>query len=178
MIVAVSAPFEDTDGLPGGASGGGDAEQVVRELVSRGLTLATAESLTGGGLGELLTAVPGASAVYLGGVISYATEVKVALLGVPGDVVERDGVVSAACALAMARGVRSLLGSDVGVATTGVAGPDRQEGKPVGRVHVAVADGAGEAHIELRLSGDRRAIRSATGQAALRMVLARIGCSG
>src|SRR3954454_15537531 len=125
------------------------AEQVVHTLRSRGVTLATAESLTGGGLGDAITSVPGASAVYAGGVITYATRVKVDLLGVPKDVVEQHGVVSSECAAAMAGRVRDLVGADVGVATTGVAGPDPQEGKPVGLVYVAVADQAGVAVYEL-----------------------------
>ncbi len=150
------------------------AADVVRELTSRGLSLATAESLTGGGVGSTLTGVPGASAVYVGGVISYATRVKVELLGVPIDIVYGDGVVSAACARAMAAGVRRVLGADIGVSTTGVAGPDRQEGKPAGTVFVAVADQRGESVRSLRLTGDRTAIRSATTTAVLEMLLDRI----
>src|SRR5687768_16404004 len=102
------------------------AASVLRELQDRGLTLATAESLTGGGLGSLLTSVPGASAVYAGGVITYATRLKVELLGVSLEIIYGDGAVSAPCARAMAGGVRSLLGADVGLSTTGVAGPERQ----------------------------------------------------
>jgi PncC family amidohydrolase len=151
------------------------AARLVALLGSRGSTLATAESLTGGGLGALVTDVPGSSAVYVGGVVSYATRVKVELLGVPPSVVGTAGVVSEECARAMARGVRALLGADVGVATTGVAGPDPQEGKPVGTVFVAVADAAGEHVDELRLGGGRREIRSATSAWALRAVLRRMG---
>jgi nicotinamide-nucleotide amidase len=149
------------------------AASALRELGSRGLTLATAESLTGGGLGELITSVPGASAVYAGGVITYATRLKVELLGVPLEIVYGDGAVSAACARAMAAGVRRVLGADVGVSTTGVAGPDRQEGKPAGTVFVAVADDRGEAVRPLRLTGDRAGIRSATVEAALELLLGR-----
>ena len=150
------------------------AASVVDVLKSRGLTLATAESLTGGGLGAVLTSVPGASAAYVGGVISYATRVKVDLLEVPLMIVQGDGVVSAACARAMAAGVCRVLGADVGVATTGVAGPELQEGKPAGTVFVAVADARGDAVRALRLDGDRAAIRAATSQAALELVRDRI----
>jgi len=146
------------------------AAAVLRDLEARGLTLATAESLTGGGLGALLTSVPGSSAVYVGGVISYATRVKVDLLEVPLMVVQGDGVVSAACARAMAAGVRRVLGADVGVATTGVAGPELQEGKPAGTVFVAVADARGDAVRALHLSGDRGAIRAATAAAGLELL--------
>jgi nicotinamide-nucleotide amidase len=150
------------------------AAEVVRALVERRLTLCTAESLTGGGVGSALTSVPGSSKAYVGGVISYATRVKVELLGVPIDIVHGDGVVSAACARAMATGVRGVLAADLAVSTTGVAGPDRQEGRPAGTVFVAVADGRGEAVRALRLPGDRAAIRTATAAAALELVLDRI----
>jgi PncC family amidohydrolase len=122
----------------------------------------------------VLTSVPGSSAVYVGGVISYATRVKVDLLGVPLMIVQGDGVVSAACARAMAAGVRRVLGADVGVATTGVAGPDVQEGKPAGTVFVAVADARGDAVRALHLDGDREAVRAATAQSALALVRERI----
>jgi nicotinamide-nucleotide amidase len=146
------------------------ARGVLAALEDRGLTLATAESLTGGGLGALVTSVPGASRVYVGGVVAYAGRVKVDLLGVPPEVVEEHGVVSEPCARAMAEGVRRLLGADVGVATTGVAGPDAQEGKPAGTVHVAVAASQGTRARLLRLGGDRSAVRAATAQAALALV--------
>ena len=145
------------------------AADVVGTLSVRGLTLATAESLTGGGVGALVTSVPGASAVYVGGVIAYASRLKVELLGVPDDVVDRFGVVSARCARAMAAGVRGL-GADVGLSTTGVAGPDPQEGKPAGLVYIAVADDAGEEVRELRLDGDRAAVRRATAEAAMELL--------
>ena len=151
---------------------------VVDLLRARGLTLATAESLTGGAVGEAVTSVPGASAVYAGGVVSYATRVKVELLGVPQGVVDRDGVVSAACATQMAERVRHLVGTTVGLATTGVAGPEPQEGRPAGLVYVAVADASGVETQELSLSGDRAAIRTATVTAALALVGDRIGRAG
>ncbi len=150
------------------------AADVVAALGGRRLTVATAESLTGGGLGARITDVPGASAVFVGGVVCYATRVKVELLGVAPAVVEAHGVVSGPCARAMARGVRALLGADVGLATTGVAGPDEQEGKPAGTVFVAVADGVGEEVAELRLPGDRATVRAETVAEVLRVLLARI----
>ncbi len=143
------------------------AAEALRHLADRGWTLATAESLTGGALGAALTAVPGASAVYLGGVISYATPVKVEVLHVPQSVVEESGVVSAACASAMALGVCGLLGADVGLATTGVAGPDPQEGRPIGSAFVAVAIRGDTTVRPLSLTGDRAAIRAATCRAVL-----------
>ena len=150
------------------------AADVIQQMTARGLTLGSAESLTGGGVGSSLTSVPGSSAVYVGGVIAYATRIKVDLLGVPLEIVYGDGVVSAACARAMAAGVRTALGVDVGVSTTGVAGPDRQEGKAPGTVFVAVADLRGEAVRPLQLAGDREAIRSAAADAALALVRERI----
>lgn len=130
-------------------------ESVVIDLLrERGLTLAVAESLTGGLITSRLTEVPGSSDVLLGGVVSYASEVKYHLLDVP-----EGPVVSAAAAAAMAEGVRARLGADVGIGVTGVAGPAEQEGQPVGTVYlgVAVAD-EGEA-VGTRLPGDRQRIR-------------------
>jgi PncC family amidohydrolase len=150
------------------------AAEVLDALRGQGLTLGTAESLTGGGLGELVTSVPGSSSVYVGGVVSYASRVKIEVLGVPREVVEGDGVVSAACARAMAVGVRAVVGADVGVSTTGVAGPEEQEGRPVGLVYIAVADAAGAAVRELRLEGDRAAVRAATARGALLLLKDRI----
>jgi nicotinamide-nucleotide amidase len=146
------------------------AGDVLASMEGAGLTLATAESLTGGGLGATVTAVPGASSVYVGGVVAYASRVKVELLGVGPEVVERHGVVSEPCARAMAEGVRRLLGAHVGVATTGVAGPDPQEGKPAGTVHVAVATSAGTDARLLHLPGDRAAVREGTVLGALELV--------
>ena len=147
---------------------------MVGLLRDQGLVLGSAESLTGGLLGARVTSVPGASAAYLGGVVSYATEVKQGLLGVPDEVVAGAGVVSAACAEAMARAVRDLLGADVGVSTTGVAGPDPQEGKPVGLVFTGYADASGTVAVEHHLAGDREAVREAAVDAALTLVRERL----
>jgi nicotinamide-nucleotide amidase len=139
------------------------ATELVELLRARRTTVASAESLTGGRLAVLLTEIPGSSEVYKGGVIAYATEVKLGVLDVPESVVEQYGVVSPECAGAMARGVRRLTGATYGVSTTGVAGPVEQEGKPVGTVYVGVAgpDGAAAA-VALELVGDRAAIQERT----------------
>ena len=130
-------------------------ESVVLELLrARGMSLAVAESLTGGLMGARFTAVPGASDVFRGGIVSYASDVKFSLLGVP-----EGPVVSERAAIAMAEGARRVLGADVALATTGVAGPTEQEGRPVGTVFLGLAmQGASEAH-EVRLPGDRERIR-------------------
>ncbi|RYB92156.1 CinA family protein [Nocardioides oleivorans] len=136
--------------------------EILDSLARRGETVATAESLTGGLLAARLTDVPGASRSFVGGVVSYATRVKISALDVPASVVEQHGVVSEECAAAMATGVRRRLDATWGLATTGVAGPDPQDGQPVGTVWVAVA---GPSSVETRLlalSGDRAAIREAT----------------
>lgn len=139
------------------------------------MTVATAESLTGGLLAVELTEVPGSSAVYAGGVVSYATGVKIDVLGVPEDVVATYGVVSAECARAMADGVRRLLGTTHALATTGVAGPDEQEGKPVGTVYVGLAGPDGTTATGLSLAGDREVIQAATVDAAVSALGAMMG---
>lgn len=149
---------------------GNDVARVLDSLADRGETLATAESLTGGLLAEQITDVPGASRTFVGGVVSYATRVKVALLDVRSTVVDEHGVVSEECAVAMARGVRLRLDATWGVATTGVAGPDEQEGKPVGTVWVAVAGPDVVRTRLLVLDGDRRAIREASCDSALSLL--------
>jgi len=143
------------------------ADDLVEALAGKELTVATAESLTGGRLAAALTEVPGCSQVYGGGVVSYATSVKIAVLGVPEEIVEEHGVVSAECAIAMAEGVRALLGVDIGLSTTGVAGPDRQEGKPVGTVFVGVAGAGGATAIPLSLAGERPSIQEQVVRAAI-----------
>jgi PncC family amidohydrolase len=145
--------------------------QLHAELAERGLTVATAESMTGGAVADLVSSAPGASATFLGGVVSYATAVKRSVLGVPAEVVEEYGVVSAPCAAAMAAGVRTLVGADYGVSTTGVAGPDSQEGKPVGLVYVGVAGPQGVDTHELRFDGDRGQIRAAATTRAVTLLL-------
>ena len=141
-------------------------------LVERGETVASAESLTGGGLADLLSSTPGASSSYIGGVVGYATSVKVKVLGVPADLVERYGVVSEECAGAMATGARDVLGATWAVSTTGVAGPTEQEGQPVGTVFLGIVGPGGLTVSELALDGDRDAIRAQTCLLALDQVLA------
>ncbi|MBI4940782.1 MAG: nicotinamide-nucleotide amidohydrolase family protein [Actinobacteria bacterium] len=156
------------------------AREVVTTLTARGLTLATAESLTGGLLAARVVDVPGASAVLRGGVVAYATDLKHRLLGVDADLLAARGAVDPDVAAAMAHGVRERLGADVGVATTGVAGPDPQDGHPAGTVFVAVSlapalaargGGAGRV-VPLLLAGDRAAVRTATVAQALGLVVA------
>lgn len=150
----------------------GLAETILRRLGAVGGTVATAESLTGGLLAAALTDVPGASAFYRGGVVSYATDLKVSLLGVPGSLVETTGAVDPRVAQAMARGAARVCGASYGVATTGVAGPDPQDGKPVGLVYVAVARGTGDdgAVREHTFTGSRVAIRAQAVHAALTLL--------
>ena len=142
--------------------------EVLTALAARGESLAVAESLTGGLLAATVVDVPGASAVFRGGVVAYASDLKESVLGVPAGVVAVHGVVSAACAEAMAEGVRRLMGADWGLSTTGVAGPDPQEGHPAGTVFVGLAgpDGRLES-LPLTLTGDRGAIRGGAVSAAL-----------
>lgn len=135
---------------------------VHRDLLGRGESVACAESLTGGGVADLLSGTPGASATFLGGVVSYATAVKRELLGVTAA-----QVVSADCAAQMATGARSLLGADWAVSTTGVAGPEKQDDKPVGTVYVGVAGPRGVEVHRLSLAGDRREIRAQACRAAV-----------
>lgn len=139
-------------------------------LLARGETVCCAESLTGGSLAALLSQTPGASAVFLGGVVSYATEVKRAVLGV-----DATHVVSAECALQMATGVRTLLGADWALSTTGVAGPDSQDGEPVGTVFIGIAGAAGTHAVRLALSGTRAEIRDATCRAAISELMGHLG---
>lgn len=153
-------------GKDSGEPGRGTLAELGPLLNAREETLATAESLTGGLLGAAITSVPGASTIYLGGVISYATALKVALLGVDKETVALHGVVSAECAAEMAAGARASTGATWGISTTGVAGPDEQEGKPVGTVFIGVS-GPVDDVLELALEGDRNAIRAATVEAAV-----------
>ncbi|MCM3885347.1 competence/damage-inducible protein A [Frankia sp. R82] len=133
---------------------------VLALLAARNATLAVAESVTGGLLAGRLTDVPGSSAVFRGGVVSYATEVKTSALGVDAGVLAIQGAVSAATAAAMASGVRDRLGADYGLSTTGVAGPGSAEGHPPGTVHLGLAGPAGVITRLVRLPGDRARVRT------------------
>ena len=145
-------------------------EAVAVLLAARGLTIGFAESLTGGLIASRFTDIAGVSGVFRGSIVSYATDVKFSLLDVP-----EGPVVSAGAAEAMAGGARLLLGSDIGLAVTGVAGPAEQEGQPVGTVFVglAIGDGQPESH-RLRLPGDRRRIREFTAISALDLLRRRL----
>ncbi len=143
------------------------AERVHRLLREAGQTLATAESLTGGRLAAALTAPAGASDVYVGGVVTYATELKASLLGVSEHVIETHGVVSSECAQAMASGVRLLTGATYGLSTTGVAGPSSQDGKPPGTVFVGIAGADLLVTVVLELHGKRGQIQDRTCREAL-----------
>jgi PncC family amidohydrolase len=152
------------------------AGRLQARCVARGLTLATAESCTGGLVAHALTEVPGSSAYLRGGVVAYADDVKRALLGVPPEILAAHGAVSAQVAVAMAEGVRSRLGTDLGVAVTGVAGPDGgSQAKPVGLVYVAVAgDGLPVEVRRFHWPGDRSANKRDSARAALEMLVARV----
>ena len=137
-----------------------------------GKQLATAESLTGGGIGQAITSVSGASAVFAGGVISYTNEVKHQVLGVPMELLDSCGAVSAPVAKAMAEGARRVIGADVAVAVTGLAGPDGDEfGNPVGTVYIGYADECTTFAREYHFDGDRTQVREQTICAALELVL-------
>ncbi|WP_037856861.1 CinA family protein [Streptomyces sp. NRRL S-340] len=144
------------------------AAEVVELLTVRGETLAVAESLTGGLVAAEITAVPGASRVFRGSVTAYATELKHRLLGVEATLLAERGAVDPQVAAEMAAGVREALGADWGIATTGVAGPDPQDGQPVGTVFVAV-DGPHGPHNQAARGGKTAALRLNGGRADIRM---------
>lgn len=147
------------------------AEALVRSLERHGVALAVAESLTGGALSSAVVEVPGASAVHRGGVVSYATDLKHRLLGVDSELLDAEGPVHPEVALQMARGVAALLAAEgeptMGVATTGVAGPEPQGEAAVGTVFIAVVLGGRENVHEHRFDGGRAGIRAASVAAAL-----------
>jgi nicotinamide-nucleotide amidase len=147
-------------------------EEVVLDACrARGLTLATAESCTGGLMASRLTSVPGSSDVFLGSVVSYANSVKQSELGVPAAVLEAHGAVSAETAAAMAHGVRDRLGADVGVSITGIAGPGGgTPEKPVGLVYLCASGPDGERALDFVVPGDRETVRGRATVAALHLV--------
>ncbi|MGW3112443.1 CinA family protein [Streptomyces sp. NPDC001091] len=156
--------------------------ELVRLLKVNGETLAVAESLTGGLVAAEITSVPGASQVFRGSVTAYATELKHRLLGVDAGLLARSGAVDPQVAGQMAAGVREALGADWGIATTGVAGPDPQDGQPVGTVYVAVDGPRGQGSpsapggkVEaLRLNGSRAEIRMESVRSVLALLLAEL----
>ena len=140
----------------------------------KGKTLVTAESCTGGGIGAALTAIPGSSEVYKGGIISYTNWVKETILGVEGEMLETLGAVSAPVARAMAEGARRVLQADAAVSVTGLAGPGGDDfGNPVGTVFVGYSDEKCSLSREFHFDGDREAVRRQTMEAALKLVLER-----
>lgn len=149
---------------------------IVLDLArARGLTLAAAESCTGGMVADMLTAVPGSSEVFVGSAVTYSNAAKTAMLGVDPAVIERFGAVSAETAAAMAAGARERLGADVAVSVTGIAGPGgATEGKPVGLVHLHFESPFGAEARRLELSGDRAGIRARAATAALHLVRDRL----
>jgi len=167
-------------GSAGGSAVGGRAAAVVESLTASGRSLAIAESLTGGLLTDAIVQVPGASAVLRAAIVAYSTPLKTTLLGVPEELLAEHGAVHPEVAVRMAQGVReatALQGrpADVGVATTGAAGPDPTPVAPVGLVYVAVAD-AERAHVsEYRFAGDRAAIRTQAVAAALELLAEHVG---
>jgi nicotinamide-nucleotide amidase len=148
-----------------------DAVAVLRGLDARGWSIAAAESLTGGRVTAALVDVPGASAHVRGGIVAYATDVKASRLGVDAELLAARGPVDPDVAVQMAQGVRGALRADVGLATTGVAGPDPQDDKPVGTVHIAVATPETVVVSSLALSGSRDQIRTQTVQRVLELAL-------
>jgi PncC family amidohydrolase len=182
---AYSPLFGHGPETPEGEGGGtDDALTQLRELTAvlqeaclgARLTLATAESCTGGLIGHAITEHSGSSAYYLGGVVSYADRVKTDLLGVPASALQAHGAVSAQVAAAMAEGACRRFGADLGLAVTGIAGPDGgTESKPVGLVYVAVAGAAGAEVRRHQWHGDRGANKVRSAEAAVRLVLERLG---
>lgn len=147
-----------------------DPNAIVKQLTLRQLTIATAESLTAGMLSSVIAGVPGASAVLQGGIVAYNNTVKHRLLGVSADTLAARGAVDSETARQMATGVRKRLNADLGVATTGVAGPEPSEGKAVGIVFIALSTVDDTVAKLLRFNGTRQHIREATVAASLQLV--------
>ena len=151
------------------------AERLQALCLARGLSVAAAESCTGGLIAETLTSEPGSSGYFLGSVVSYANAAKVELLGVPEAALEKHGAVSAQVARAMAEGARERLGADIAAAVTGIAGPDGgTPQKPVGLTYVAVADADGSDVRRLLFGGDRATNREAAADAAISWLIERV----
>jgi nicotinamide-nucleotide amidase len=150
------------------------AATAVQALMRRRETFATAESLTGGLVAATVVEIPGVSAVFRGGLVVYATELKHALAGVPEQLLKDRGPVDPDVARALAAGARERCGADWGLATTGVAGPEPQDGVPVGQVYVAVSGPSGGSVQELRLTGSRAEVRSDSVTAVLNLLVAEL----
>jgi len=146
-------------------------EEVGRLLAGRGLTLAVAESCTGGLMGHRITSVSGSSAYFLGGIIAYSDEVKTRELGVVPEVLGREGAVSESIAEQMAAGIRDRFRADIGLGITGIAGPGGGSAeKPVGLVFIGLADSGGRRVCRFNFCGDRMSIKKSSCQAALEML--------
>mgnify|MGYP001186283727 CR=1 FL=1 len=145
-------------------------EEIVAQLTQQELTIATAESLTAGMLSSAIADVPGASAVLQGGVVAYNNSIKHRVLGVSADTLAARGAVDAETAKQMAAGVRQRFNADLGVSTTGVAGPDPSEGKAVGIVFIALSTSNSTAAKLLRFDGSRAHIRKSTVAASIQLV--------
>ena len=143
------------------------ATALIKLLNRRGLTVSTAESITGGGLAEAFTSVPGSSAVYQGGLITYSDVSKTKFLGVAKRVLNKHTAVSEEVAILMAQSARTQFKTDFAISTTGVAGPGRAYGQKVGTVWIAIDSKAGTTAVQLALAGDRAQIRHATLESAL-----------
>ncbi|MGO2745029.1 CinA family protein [Microbacterium sp.] len=157
-----------------------DAARLVTALSERGWTLGIAESLTGGALAAEIVSVPGASATLLGAVVAYATPVKATLLGVDASLLEEHGPVHADVAAQMATGVRAVVQvagrpADVGISTTGIAGPESPDGQPVGTVHIGISGPEGVRTEAFVFAGDRAAVRAQTVQTAITAALRMVG---
>jgi nicotinamide-nucleotide amidase len=147
------------------------AEQTVRKALDTGRTVAAAESLTAGMVTAVLADTPGASGMLQGGVVAYQNSVKTDVLGVSADLLAGVGSVDGDVAAGMAAGVRSALGADIGIATTGVAGPEEHDGKAVGTVFIGVASADGTSAFQYSFSGNRADIRGQACGAALERLL-------
>ena len=149
---------------------------IIKELTKRGCTVSTAESCTGGLLASAFVDIPGSSACFKEGYVTYADEVKVRVLGIPQSVVDEYTVVSGECAAQMAVQTRRLTGSDYALSTTGIAGPDGgSDEKPVGLVYIACADSKKVVVREFKFKGNRNSVRNAAVEAALDLLGERLG---
>ena len=148
------------------------AAKVLQALESRGWSLALAESLTGGLLADAFVSVPGASKVLRGSIVAYATDIKHELLGVDESLLAEVGAVDPGVAIEMAVGAANRLGADVGLSATGVAGPDEQDGNPVGTVFIGIVTPNGSDVLPLQLAGSRQEIREQAASAAVDALLA------
>lgn len=180
-----SSVLTTVTGIAGAGGDAGAATEVIDSLAARavhaaagaGLSLGTAESLTGGALAAAIVSVPGASTAFEGSVVSYSHAVKQRVLGVEAQLLERTGAVSCEVAEAMASGARTALGVDIAVSTTGVAGPEPHDGQPVGTVWLGAAGPRGASSRLLRLEGDREQIRRLSVRGALEMLVEVLGAS-